>query len=152
MNITVLRTAIVRTLAVAAATLLLVGFAACGGSDSNGNETGEPEPEGAPRDAETLIQTFLASAGVIEQEMPAAIETKGDVRNVELGDALIDITAVCDDAASLEASTAASALQRACDRFVHAGLVRAVASGNALFVLDGLNQARIQLAEFQDTG
>jgi hypothetical protein len=59
---------------------------------------------------------------------------------------------VCEDAARLQASTEATAVQRACDRFVHAGLVRAVASGNALFLLDGLNQAKAQLNEAQDGG
>jgi hypothetical protein len=123
--------------------VLMAALAACGSDSEDGGDAG------LPSDPRAAIALVLNDFAVVERQVPAALETKGDVRDTELGDALIEIVAICQHTETMGDDEAAAALRRACDRLVYAGLIRAMASGNALFLLDGINQAKAVLVAYQ---
>ncbi len=137
------RPALRSSLALAAALLTLgVLLGACGGSDGD-------NADDLPSDPGDGIERVRADFATLEEHVPGAIENRGDVRNTELADALVDIIAICRRAESMDESDPAEALRRACDRFIYAGMIRSMAGGNALFLLDGVNQAKAQLTDYQ---
>jgi hypothetical protein len=125
--------------------LLAIGLllAACGGDS---DDTAEDALPSDPREAITVV---LAAFEVVEQRTPVVLETRGDTRDTEFGGALVEIVAICSRAETMGEEAAAADLRRACDRLVYAGIVRAMASGNALLLLDGIEQARTVLAEYE---
>ncbi|MEX1254798.1 MAG: hypothetical protein WEE64_10695 [Dehalococcoidia bacterium] len=110
------------------------------------SDSDDSADDGLPSDPQDAIAVVLEDFVVVERQAPAALQTKGDVRDTDLGGALVEIIAICQRAETMGDDEAAGVLRRACDRLIYAGLIRSMASGNALLLLDGINQAKSILA------
>lgn len=123
--------------------IVIAGLAACGGGSDDGGD------DGLPSDPREAIALMLADFATIEREVPAVRETQGDVSNVDLGAALTESMAICRRAETMGDDEPANALRRACTRYLYGGAIRSIASGNADFLLDGIDQAKTILADYQ---
>jgi hypothetical protein len=127
-----------------ASALAVTLLAACSGDSSD-----ESEAEGVPSDPRDAIALILVDFTTIEGRVPAVLQTQGDVSDTELGEALLEAMAICQRAPTMEEGDPQAALNRACTRFLYGGAIRSMASGNADFLLDGINDARTVLADYQ---